>query len=90
MDKYLKWRVQKTLDIDEDVIIFSDVEVMRDLTSPNGPKKGQKFLKVTWAKLSDCVIFHLQNGKCRIVQYDGKNAPTWMGERDKPPVITAE
>lgn len=90
MESYLKWRVQKASDVDEDVIIFSDVEVIRDLTAPNGPKKGQKFVKVTWAKLSDCIIFHLQSGKCRIVQYDGKNPPAWMGEHDQAPLVTAE
>jgi hypothetical protein len=90
METYLKSRVQKASDFDEDVILFSDVEVLRDLTTPNGPKKGQKFLKVTWAKLSDCLIFHLQSGKCRIVQYDGKNPPVWMGEHERAPVVTDE
>ncbi len=89
METYLKWGSQKATEQDEDVIILSDVEVVRDFTN-NGPKKGQKFIKVTWVKLADSVIFHLQNGRCRIVQYDGKHAPVWMGEHERPPVITAE
>lgn len=90
MEAYLKWGSQKASDLDDDVVIISDVEVIRDLTTPNGPKKGQKFLKVTWAKLSDCLIFHLQSGRCRIVQFDGKTAPVWMGEHSQAPVVTVE
>ena len=89
MDKYLKWASQVASALDDDVVILSDVEVLCDMTD-KGPKKGQLYKTVTWAKLSDCVIFHLQSGKCRIVQYDGKGTPVWMGERDRAPVVTAE
>jgi hypothetical protein len=91
MEQYLKWEaVNKPYEGDDDIVILERVEVLKDMTEPNGPKKGQKYLKVTWMKLSDCVVFHLQNGKCRIVQYDGKTTPQWMGEHERAPVITAE
>ena len=92
MDKYLRWESEsKPYENDDDIVILDKVEVLQDMTE-NGPKKGQKFLKVTWMKLTDCFVFHLQSGKCRIVQYDGRpdGKPQWMGEHERAPVITAE
>lgn len=92
MEQYLKWESEnKPYEGDDDIVILERVEVVKDMTE-NGPKKGQKYLKVTWMKLSDCVVFHLQSGKCRIVQYDGKSGsnPQWMGEHERAPVVTAD
>ena len=90
METFLKWEKQTKVDEnDDDIVILEKVEVLKDMTE-NGPKKGQKYLKVTWVKLSDNLIFHLQSGKCRIVQYDGKKEPIWMGEHNQAPVVTVE
>jgi hypothetical protein len=92
MDRYLKWESESKLyEGDDDIVILEKVEVLQNMTE-NGPMKGQRYLKVTWMKPSDCVVFHLQSGKCRMVQYDGKpeNKPVWMGEHDRAPVVTAD
>ena len=89
---YLKWENQvKPDEKDDDIVILERVEVLKDMTN-EGPRKGQKFLKVTWVKMSESFIFHLQNGKCRIVQYDCRpgSEPQWMGEHAKAPVVTVE
>lgn len=86
METYLKWESQTPDAEDEDIVRMEKVEVLKNMTD-QGPMKGQKFLKVTWSKFSDSLIFHLTSGKCRIVQYDGKSEPVWLGEHNQPPAV---
>ena len=93
MDKYLRWESQTKVDEgDDDIVILEKVEVLQDMTS-EGPMKGQKYLRVTWVKLADNLIFHLQSGKCRIVQFDYRLPgckPAWMGEHERAPTVTSD
>ena len=86
MEKYLKW-ARKTEEDDGDVVNLEDVEVLVDIAQPEGPKKGQRFLKVTWVKFTDTVLFRKQDGGCRVVSYDGKNEPKYKGTLPAPPVV---
>ena len=86
METYLKWETQTPDADDEDIVRMDKVEVLKDMTK-EGPLKGKKYIRVTWSKFSDTLIFHMQSGKCLVVQYDGKTEPVWLGERTQPPAV---
>lgn len=83
VESYLKYKTTKLSEEDEDIKVFEEVEVIKDLTA-KGPMKGKKYYRVDHHTLSDTLVFRLKSGGCIMVAFG--NPPTFLGEKANGPV----
>jgi len=84
---YLQFTSSEVSADDEDVLVYKDVTVLRDMEGCPGIEKGKRFMQVSHNKVSECLVFHLRSGSCKLVSFAPKKKPQWMGEHKTPQQI---
>jgi len=88
-ESYVKHAGSKANAEDEDILEYSRVEVLKDMTA-QGPRKGEKYLQVDFHTLSGDAVFRLKNGGCRVVMFSTRKAPVFTGEFKGPERVVAD
>lgn len=86
-EQYIKYVSKAPSPDDEDIVIYSKVEVTKNLAPPKGPKVGEKYLKVEFRTLSGDAVFLLKTGGCRVVAFPSRanKEPSFVGEFSNGP-----
>jgi hypothetical protein len=87
---FIKYGSKVAREDDEDITIYSKVEVIKDIAPPKGPKAGEKYLKVEFHKLPGDAVFFLKSGSYRVVAFPSRanKEPIFTGEFSSGPEHT--
>lgn len=79
-EEYVKFSSKKPCPDDDDITVYTNVTVLKDMTPDKGPKAGEKYLRVDLYTLNGSVVFRLKSGGCRVVSMAANKPPVFGGE----------